>query len=192
MVAPLYDGELRETWENGLEPTNAYNVRHLLTIFARLGIPKSYLDVGCGTGIMVKTARVLGVEAFGVDQLVQPDWPPYFFHANLVSYFKLPEPVELVTCIEVGEHLHESAHHTLCDTLADNVAGGGTLIFSAARPGQGGTGHISCRPAEYWGNEFTLRKMTMDHVLTMNMALLFSNINSPLNYFHDNLMVWKK
>lgn len=34
--------------------------------------------------------------------------------------------------------------------------------------------------------------MTMDHILTMNIALLFSNINTPLNYFHDNLMVWKK
>lgn len=188
----LYDGESRKTWIDGLTPTDDYNVRHLLTIFARLGIPKTYLDIGCGTGMMVRTARLLGVESFGIDQLVEPDWPAYFFHLNLVDYFKLSEPVELVTCFEVAEHIHESAHATLCDTIVDNVAPGGTLLFSAARPGQLGTGHVSLRPAEYWGHQFTLRKMTQDALLTMNLALLFSNIHSPLNYFWDNLQVWVK
>jgi 2-polyprenyl-3-methyl-5-hydroxy-6-metoxy-1,4-benzoquinol methylase len=191
-VTELYDGELRETWMNGLREMDDYNVRHLLVIFARLGIPKTYLDVGCGTGAMVKVARVLGVDAYGVDQLVEPDWPPYFLHRNLVDYFTLQEPVELVTCIEVAEHIHESAHATLCDMLVDNIKDGGTLVFSAARPGQGGTGHIACRPAEYWGHEFTLRKLSSNATLTMNLAHLFCNINSPLNYWWDNLMVFTK
>lgn len=188
----LYDGEPREKWLSGLEPMNDYNVRHLLMTFARLGRPKSMLDVGCGTGAMVRVARVLGVDAYGVDQLVEPGRDSFLFHHNLVNYFQLPEQVELVFCIEIAEHLHESAHAIFCDTIVDNLAPGGYLIFSAARPGQGGTGHISCRPAEYWGNELTLRKMTQDLFLTMNLAHLYSCMNSPLNYWWDNLMVWKK
>jgi len=177
-----------------LSESSNFNIRHLLCAFARLGIPKSYLDIGCGNGSMVNTARLLGVEAYGVDQLVEEEaQPPYFFHRNLVDYFKLPEPVELVTCIEVGEHLHESAHATLCDTICDNLAHGGNyLIFSVARPGQGGTGHISTRPAEYWAQEFIARGLTQNLHLTMNLALLFSNLNTPLNYWWDNIMVFEK
>jgi cyclopropane fatty-acyl-phospholipid synthase-like methyltransferase len=193
MGMKTYDGYSRESWISGLTPTDDANVRHLLCAFARLGIPRSYLDIGCGTGAMVNAARKLGVDAFGVDQLVDDTWPTYFHHRNLVDYFKLPEPVELVTCVEVAEHIHESAHSTLCDTICDNLAQGGNyLIFCAARPGQGGTGHIACRPAEYWGEQFVLRGLSQNLYLTMNLGLLFSNINTSLNYWHDNLMVWEK
>ena len=50
---PVYDGTTREEWLNGLKETSEYNVRHLLSAFALMGIPKSYLDVGCGDGAMV-------------------------------------------------------------------------------------------------------------------------------------------
>lgn len=189
-----YDGFPHDQWMGGLHETSEANVRMLLCAFARLGIPKSFLDIGCGDGSMVNAARSLGVEAYGVDQLVEEGiWSPYFHHKNLVDYFELPHPVEFVTCFEVGEHIHESAHPTLCDTICNNLANGGNyLLFSAARPGQGGTGHISCRPAEYWGEQFVLRGLSQNLHLTMNLALLFSNINIAQSYFWDNLMVWEK
>lgn len=189
-----YDGFTSELWMNGLSETDDANARHLLAAFARLGIPKSYLDVGCGTGAMVRTARKLGVEAFGVDQLVEEGiWPDYFFHRNLVDYFELPHKVEMVTCLELAEHIHESAHSTLCDTICNNLANGGNyLLFSAARPGQGGTGHIATRAAEYWHQRFIERGLSYNGYLTMNIALLFSNINTSLNYLWDNLIVFEK
>jgi cyclopropane fatty-acyl-phospholipid synthase-like methyltransferase len=189
-----YDGYTKEHWMDGLTQMDAHNVRHILSLLALLGVPGSYLDVGCGTGIMVKTAERLGLRAYGVDQLVDGSWPRNFFHQNLVDRFELPEgPVELVSSFEVAEHLHESAHATFCGTLCDNLAPGGHfLIFSAARPGQDGTGHVACRPAEYWHKEFVLRGLSFNRVMTMNLGLVWSNIGSPLSYMWDNLMVFEK
>ena len=179
----------------GLSDNDKYNQRHLMALFAFLGVPESFADFGCGTGAMVKTARVLGAKAYGIDQLVDNTWSKGFYHANLVDSFSLPDgPVDIVTSFEVAEHLHESAHHTFCDTLCDNLKSGGGkyLIFSAARPGQGGTGHIHLRAAEFWHNEFLIRKMSYNDWMTMSIAHVFSRINTPLNYLWDNLMVFEK
>jgi len=190
-----YDGFPGYKWLAGLAEMDQHNIRHLLAMFALFGIPESYLDVGCGTGIMVKTAMKLGVRAAGVDQLVTPEWGEGFYHKNLVDSFVLPGgPVDIVSSFEVGEHIHASAHATFCETLCGNLKSGGNhwLIFTAARPGQAGTEHVACRPAEYWHNEFLLRGTSYSAVKTMNLALLWSNIGSPLNYLVDNLMVFEK
>ena len=189
-----YDGESKDNWMRGLVSMDRWNIKHMLAMLALFWPVESMLDIGCGDGIMLHTARKLGVEAFGVDQLVDDTWPDYFYHKNLVDYFELPKQVDLVMSIEVAEHIHESAHATLCDTLCNNLKEGTNkfLIFSAARPGQNGTGHIACRPAMYWGEEFTRRGLVANDMMTMNLALLWNRIRSPLNYFYDNLMVFHK
>jgi len=193
-----YDGELHETWMNGLNRMDRWNIKHILALFALVEIPPVYLDVGCGNGRMVRTARMLGSEAYGVDQLVEPSWEPYFFHKNLVDYFTLPDgkKADIITCFEVCEHLHPSAHSTISDTLCNNLKQGTDkyLIFSAARPGQMGTRHIkgSCRTSDYWAEQFILRGLTANDMMTTRLALIWSKINSPLNYFSENLMVFHK
>lgn len=192
-----YDHIPPETWLDGLQKMDPYNIKHLLVTFAYFGIPESMMDVGCGTGIMVKTAQKLGVRAYGLDQLVHPDWGisgEGFYHQNLVDFWKAPEPVDIVFCIEVAEHLHASAHSTLCKTLCENIKEGPDhhLIFSAARPGQAGAGHIACRPNYEWHREMIANHMSWNKEATMNLALLYSNCRSPLDYFYDNLMVFSR
>lgn len=193
-MSETFDGYSSQLWMNGLTMMDKFNIRHFMTLVGLIGIPESYLDVGCGTGATVKIATRIGIEAFGVDQLVEESWGTNFYHHNLVNPFALPHPVNLVTCFEVAEHLHETAHATLCDTLCSNLreGRGNYLVFSAARPGQGGTGHIACRPAEYWGDQFSLRQLNFNLDITMALGLLWSNIRTPLNYLWDNVMVFEK
>lgn len=189
-----YDRVPWDEWMNGLNQMEEWNIRHLLSMFALLGVPETYLDVGCGNGAMVRTASRLGIRAYGVDQLVEDSWGPNFTHQNLVDLYTAPEEIDIVTCIEVAEHLHESAHSTLMDTLCNKVklGTGHYVVFSAARPGQDGTGHVSNRPAAYWHNRFIERGFSYDHITTMNLGLIWSNIRSPLNYFYDNLMIFNR
>ena len=192
----LYDGRKKEHWMNGLKEMDLFNIKHLLITFAYFGIPESMLDVGCGTGIMVKTAQKMGVRAYGLDQLVdekdKETWPDGFYHLNLVDFWSGPEPVDIVFCIEVAEHIHEDGHATLCRTLCENLKEGPNhhIIFSAARPGQLGFGHCSLRPAEYWHNEMIVNHVGYNREATMNLALLYSNTNSSLNYFWNNLIIF--
>ena len=191
-----YDNRPAEVWMDGLKEFDEHNTRHLLSLFGLLGIPESYMDVGCGTGIMVNIAKKLGVRSYGLDQLVPEDgsWGESFIHMNLVDYWKAPEPVDIVTCIEVAEHIHHTAHATLCKTLCDNIkkGPGHYLIFSAARPGQAGAGHIACRPLYEWHNEMIVNEMHFDKETTMNLALLWSNTRSSLDYMWDNLQVFTR
>lgn len=195
-----YDNISKDDWFLELEPQMSWNDRHALAAFSLLGIPKSLLDVGCGMGRVVHVADALGSDAYGVDQLITPredQWIQInnrFFHANLVEKFDLPEPVNMVWCTEVAEHLDPSAHATLCDTLCDNLAEGrgNYLVFSSAYPNQSGTGHVSERPAMYWKDQFALRNLNWRKDLTVNLALLWSNIGSPLYWLAANVMVFEK
>lgn len=193
-----YDGRRREVWMDGLQEMDKFNIKHLLITFAYLGIPESMLDVGCGTGIMVKTAMKLGVRSYGLDQLVderdKAAWPDGFVHINLVDFWKAPAPVDIVFCVETAEHIHETAHGTLCATICENLkeGPGHYVIFSAARPGQLGAGHVAERPAEYWHNEMIAHNVHYDKEATLNLGLLYSNTKSALNYWYDNLIVFQR
>lgn len=191
----LYDGLDRELWKDELTNQSEWNFRHALAAFALLGRPSVMWDIGCGDGTWVNVARRLGIMAFGVDQLVDDSWDKTaFFHQNLVNYFHHETLGEQVYCLEVAEHLHESAHAILCETLVNQLkeGRGSYLIFSAAFPNQGGMGHVAERPSKYWLDQFALRNLNYRSDLTVNLALLWSNIGSPLYWLASNVLIFEK
>lgn len=196
-LQPLHDGRTAQSWMDELTLQHDWNRRHAMSLLAVLGIPRKMLDVGCGDGTFVSVAVNMGVDAIGVDQIVDNQWESNFFrYANLVDRFVMdpPKQMNMVLCLEVAEHLDQSAHPTLCDTLAMNLAegGGNYLVFSSAHPGQGGNGHISERPASYWQKEFFLRQMNYRDDLTCRLQLAWLNLRSPLWWLPANVMVFEK
>jgi len=175
---------------SGLAVFDAGNQLAILAVFAGFGIPASYLDVGCGTGAMVKIARTLGVDAYGVDIL--PHTESYIYKQDLNNFCDLCRRFELVTSIETAEHIAPTSADIFADTLARHVAPNGLLVFTAAPPGQMGDGHINCQPKAYWRDKLTVRGLQYDESATRRLYLLWRNTHWATHWCEENLQVFRR
>lgn len=117
--------------------------------------PHTALDAGCAMGFLVESLRDRGVEAEGVDisqyavSLAREDMRSH------VRVGSLLEPLErrwdLITCIEVLEHLEaadvETAIANLCEHTDD-------IFFSSTPRDFRESSHVNVRPPEYWMTHF--------------------------------------
>jgi SAM-dependent methyltransferase len=137
-----------------VERTAAGSARRVVPVAVREWRPAHVVDVGCGEGIWAAAFEALGVPALGIDgEYVRPG-------RRLVRRFlpwdlatPLPElgRFDLCVCLEVAEHLPAAAADGLVAGLAELSD---RILFSAAVPGQGGTGHVNEQPHDYWLERF--------------------------------------
>ena len=145
---------------HNVEVHNSTAAEHILPSIFNIIKPSKVIDIGCGTGSWLKVAkklganRVLGIDGVQVSKALLEIEVNEFQKHNLTSPFVSNEKFDLAICLEVAEHLPESAADTLVDTLADvsNI-----LLFSAALPGQGGQNHINEQWPEYWQHKFATK-----------------------------------
>jgi hypothetical protein len=81
-----------------------------------------------------------------------------FTPMNLTEPIKMDEHFDLALCLEVAEHLPSRTSAQLVRGLTDLAP---IALFSAAVPGQGGTGHVNEQWPEYWRNLFKERGFAM-------------------------------
>jgi SAM-dependent methyltransferase len=113
---------------------------------------RSVVDVGCGTGAWSRACRELGVpQVVGVDGAYVPaehrGHVTEFIERDLAEPLDLGRSFALALCLEVAEHLPPERAPGL---VADLTALAPVVLFSAAVPGQGGTGHVNEQWSEYW------------------------------------------
>jgi hypothetical protein len=123
----------------------------VVPILCELLDPESVVDFGCGQGEWLDAFG--DIERFGVD-IAAPELMGYVRYDLRYSLTLGRRKYDLALCLEVGEHLPASASDVLVDTITDHAD---TVVFSAAVPGQEGTGHINCQPHEYWHAKFSER-----------------------------------
>ncbi|MEM9168281.1 MAG: class I SAM-dependent methyltransferase [Pseudomonadota bacterium] len=119
---------------------------------------RSVLDVGCGAGGWLKAAAVVfgGADVHGVDHPGAANGQTYlnpaeFSGVDLAQAFDLHRRFDLVISLEVAEHIAPER----ADVFVDNLTTHGPLVlFSAAAPRQGGTGHVNERWPSYWTEKF--------------------------------------
>jgi SAM-dependent methyltransferase len=143
-----------------VEQQSERSAQAVVPILLELVRPTSVIDVGCGTGTWLERFHADGIEEiFGIDG----EWidrSKLRIPAERFEVADLAQPpagsrrFDLVVSLEVAEHLPaESA-----DAFVDLLAGLGPVVaFSAAIPGQGGSGHVNEQWPRYWQQRFAAR-----------------------------------
>lgn len=178
-------------WLSGLAEFDEGNALAFLAICAGFRIPRSYFDVGCGTGAMVKTARKLDVDAWGVDIL--PHDYPFLLQQDLRTFCDLGKTFDLVTSIEVAEHIEPEYADIYADTLARHLRiDGGLLVLTAAPPGQIGDGHVNCQPPIYWKDKMEARGLKYDAWATRRLVTMWEQTHWVSHWCEANLQVFHR
>jgi len=176
---------------------------------AELWQPDAVIDVGCATGNLLRglmDSRYPPRDLLGVDH---PDLVPFIGAAGwqagdvpLVGYAldQLDTLLEfpavafrhwaLVVCTEVAEHLPPAAADRLPELLTRMAGAHGRILWSAAIPGQGGTGHINERPIPYWQEKFSDREFYVDLADTGALSRLAPASNDEPWY--ERVMVYRR
>jgi SAM-dependent methyltransferase len=175
-----------------LRTFDAWNRQAILAVMGTFGIPASYLDVGCGTGAMVGAVKRMGADAQGVDLLVPDDRTPYLFQVDVAQPFDLGRAFDLVTCIEVAEHIPEQATDVFLDNVSRHLGSPGIFVLSAAGPGQGGENHKFLRPGYWWRTELHNRQIAYREDYTMRLRLVWSVIPMPMMWLAANVQVFER
>lgn len=148
--------------------------------------PASVLDIGCGLGVYLLYARSQGVERVqGVDGFPAAsalvDQADFLQH-DLSTPFDLGTRFDLVTCMEVIEHLPPAAEDVLLASIARHARD--RILFSAADVNQAGNGHINCRPIAHWLAKWDALGWVPDGTETLAFRTLAS-----LSWFRRNPVV---
>lgn len=143
--------------------------------------PQSVLDVGCGQGEWMEEFESRGAYVFGVD-IAAPEGEK-FLMADLVFPLYLGRTFDLVVCLEVGEHLPDTAADVLVDSLTRHSW---TILFSAAVCGQVGAGHINCQNHDYWHDKFVKRSYVVNDAVR---PLIAHNPNVS-SWYRNNVFLY--
>ena len=151
--------------------------------------PSKILDVGCGPGLYVDSLISEGVDAVGFDiddrVLKNPN-------CSQVSIFDMTETSDYVMSLEVAEHIESSKNDQIVESFKSMINVGGTLIFTAAAPGQGGEGHINCQTRQYWIDKFEGVGLTYDEDETNAVLNQVMTSGSFMGWFKNNLIICRR
>lgn len=126
--------------------------------------PKKTLDAGCGKGFLVEAMRKRGVEAYGMDISAYAIAEVAADVRQFCSVSSLTEPIEqdydLITCIEVLEHLPEE---DAIKAVKNFCLHSRSILFSSTadylHPDDT---HINLHPQEYWIELFRRNGFDLD------------------------------
>jgi SAM-dependent methyltransferase len=133
------------------------SARVVVPLLIDLVAPQAVVDVGCGRGAWLSVfrehgvARVHGLDGEHVNRARLLIDEGAFAAVDLARPFDAGTSFDLALCLEVVEHLPHSAGPSVVSALA---AAAPVVLFSAAIPGQGGTGHVNERWPRYWEGLF--------------------------------------
>jgi len=163
------------------------------------GKPKTFVDFGAGDGWWSHSFKAAGADhcyAIELDEIAEDHMTDdiYFIQHDLRERWPSDSGVSnMVMCLEVAEHLPRlNALNYLLPTLVQSTSN--LIVFSAAPPGQEGTGHINLQPQSYWIEQFEKHPyVKLNGQRTAAAREAFERIVPPgLAFLPRNLLIFSK
>ncbi len=177
-LSESYDANYYATYgERPLEPDDPAYVGFFDTVAKRVGIdirPSTVLDVGCAFGMLVAALNRHEIDAKGFD------FSEYAIERAVKAHPELDgrvwrgsalEPIEgrydLITCIEVIEHLDEADGRTAIENM---TAATDTILLSSAPTDFVEPTHLNVRPTEYWSDLMAAQGFFRSHEIDVSFV----------------------
>ena len=152
------------------------------TLIERLA-PSTHFDAGCALGFLVEAFRDRGISSFGRDiseyaiRNARSDIQPYCEVGSITS--ALPDHYDLITCIEVLEHMNE---RDALGAITVLTVATDTILFSSSPSDFDDPTHINVRPVRYWIEQFEKVGFVLDEnfdaSFVCNHAMLFRRLET--------------
>nr|WP_320057013.1 beta-1,6-N-acetylglucosaminyltransferase [uncultured Bacteroides sp.] len=154
---------------------------------------KTIVDFGCGPGWYVKALRRKGFKIVGYDanpyvtdlsKVILQDGT-VCQHADLTDNLISDTFLDLVLCLEVGEHIPKEYEDQFIKNLVQNARE--YIILSWAIEGQKGDGHINCH-----SNQYVIAKLSQAGFSENVPAKNYLRHQAKLDWFRNTIMVFQR
>lgn len=180
----MYD----RTFYDVIRPGCQSSADAVVAVLASTGVIRAgnrVLDVGGGEGWWSAACETIGCTATCLDDGDVPpearavaDWRKRDLRTGVI----VEGDFDVALCLEMAEHLTERAAGSLVRSLCDAAP---VVVFSAAIPGQGGTGHVNEQPPAYWAQLFSNENRDVSGA----WRWLIWNDDRVENWYRQNLLV---
>lgn len=149
LITPSYVLEQHALHKDPAYGSGSHRHAYLVAGIARLEGCKTILDYGCGKGTLGSVLRNAGIKLNEYDPGVPEKSSP-------------PQPADLVTCLDVMEHIEPECFEAVVSDLAQlaqrrlfvDIA---TKFTKSRWLSDGRNSHLIVNENEWWANEFTRR-----------------------------------
>jgi hypothetical protein len=155
-----------------------------------------YLDVGAGSGAYAAEGRRRGLQVAACERSRMARWLARLQGVRAAPFDLRDDPparveheIGLAYCFEVAEHIRPELGERLVTFLASAAP---IVVFTAAPPGQGGTGHVNEQPRDYWISRFEYHGMRYRPDETSKVAEAFRHAGVVSAWLPTNVMVFAR
>ncbi len=159
-LSELYDAEYYLEYDGGIPYSRTEP--HWIRFFGEVAdhivdqiAPRTSFDAGCAIGMLVEALRDRGVDASGMDL---SEWAISQIPEEMQPYFRvgsITEPLgghyDLITCIEVLEHLPASEADRVIENLCAHAD---AVLFSSTPDDFDDPTHLNVESTSYWAELF--------------------------------------
>lgn len=157
---------------------------------------QSITDFGCGNGYLLEGlksqgAKVIGYEAFLEEawNFIPEDLRPFIKKDSVINRILTPQ-TQYSMSIEVAEHIESQFSQCLVENLCSCASE--RILFTAAPPGQEGTGHINCQLKDYWISLFACYDFEYNSILVNSILEQMRKEKIKERWIGKNLLIFER